>query len=83
MRTKKSFTLLTIAVLSCSLVLTSCDAITAQTITSSDFNSRTGGFPGMNGNGGKSFNGGGRGMDGGGTRRGDSQGTDGGAGSKP
>lgn len=85
MRTKRkrSFITLMIAVLSCLLVLTSCDAITAQTITSTDFNSRSGGFPGMNGNGGKSFNGGGRGMDGGGMRRGDSQGTDGGAGSKP
>lgn len=78
-RTKKSCITLIITVLSCSLVLTSCEAITAQKISSDDFNSRSGGFPGMNG--GTNFNGGGRGMDRGGTRRGGSQGTDGGAGS--
>lgn len=35
-------------VLSCSLLLTSCEAVTAQNITSADFNSRPGGFPGTN-----------------------------------
>ncbi|KHL97308.1 hypothetical protein QW71_01850 [Paenibacillus sp. IHB B 3415] len=79
MQTKKFRITLLIAVLSCSLVLTSCDAITAQKISSDDFNSRSNGFPGMNG--GTNFNGGGRGGDRGGMRRGGSQGTDGGAGS--
>ncbi|AIQ27544.1 hypothetical protein P40081_04495 [Paenibacillus sp. FSL P4-0081] len=79
MQTKKFRITLLIAVLSCSLVLTSCEAITAQKISSDDFNSRSGGFPGMNG--GTNFNGGGRGMDQGGTRRGGSQGTDRGTGS--
>ncbi|MEK3702459.1 hypothetical protein NYE33_36305 [Paenibacillus sp. FSL R10-2199] len=78
-QTKRIRITLLIAVLSCSLVLTSCEAITAQKISSDDFNSRSGGFPGMNG--GTNFNGGGRGMDRGGTRRGGSQGTDRGTGS--
>jgi hypothetical protein len=78
-QTKRIRIILLIAVLSCSLVLTSCEAITAQKISSDDFNSRSGGFPGMNG--GTNFNGGGRGMDRGGTRRGGSQGTDRGTGS--
>lgn len=77
MRTKKLYITLILAVLGCSLVLTSCEAITAQNITSADFNSRVGGFPGMNGN--KNFNGGGRGTDGGTMRRNGTQGTDGGA----
>ncbi len=75
MRTKRYFALL-IAVLSCSMVLVSCDAITAQKISSTDSGSR--------GNGGQGFTGG-RGMDGGGfpgmnggTRRNGSPGTDGG-----
>ncbi|MEK3688880.1 hypothetical protein [Paenibacillus sp. FSL R10-2736] len=78
-QTKRIRITLLIAVLSCSLVLTSCEAITAQKISSDDFNSRSGGFPGMNS--GTNFNGGGRGMDRGGTRRGGSQGTDRGTGS--
>ncbi|HEY4432704.1 MAG TPA: hypothetical protein VGN87_16945 [Paenibacillus sp.] len=62
MRTKRVLALL-IAVLSCSMVLVSCEAITAQKISSTDSGSRanggqgyTGGrdkdgssFPGMNG----------------------------------
>lgn len=80
MRTRKLYIALIIAVISCSQVLTSCEAITAQNITSADFNSRVGGFPGMNGN--KNFNGGGggRGMDGGTMRRNGTQGTDRGTG---
>ena len=61
MRTKKYYITLIISVLSCSLLLTSCEAITAQNITSEDFNSRPGGFPGMNG-GGTGFREGNRGM---------------------
>ncbi|MNV37266.1 hypothetical protein D3C71_1287790 [compost metagenome] len=75
MRIKRYITLL-IVVLSCSMVLISCDAITAQKISSTDSGSRV--------NGGQGFNGG-RGKDGGsspgmngGTRRNGSQGTDGG-----
>lgn len=67
MRNKKYYITLIISVLSCSLVLTSCEAITAQNITSADFNTRPGGFPGMNG--GTDFKDGGRGMDRGGPRR--------------
>ncbi|MNW61284.1 hypothetical protein D3C74_393290 [compost metagenome] len=73
MQTKRYLALI-IAVLSCSMVLVSCDAITAQKISSTDSGSRA--------NGGQGFNGG-RGMDGGGfpgmnggTRRNGSQGTD-------
>jgi hypothetical protein len=79
MRTKRACTALIITVLSCSLLLTSCDAITAQNITSADFSSRSGRSPGMNG--GTNFNGGGRGMERGSPRRNSTQGTDGGAGS--
>ncbi|CAH1222785.1 hypothetical protein PAECIP111892_05205 [Paenibacillus auburnensis] len=75
MRTKRYLALI-IAVLSCSMVLVSCDAITAQKISSTDSSSR--------GNGGQGFKGG-RGMDGGGfpgmnggARRSSGQGTDGG-----
>lgn len=73
MRTKRYLALI-IAVLSCSLVLVSCDAITAQKISSTDSGSRVGGGQGFNG---------GRGKDGGGSprmndgaRRNGSQGTD-------
>lgn len=52
MRTKKYYITLIISMLSCSLLLTSCEAVTAQNITSADFNSRPGGFPGMNGGAG-------------------------------
>ncbi|MEK3899150.1 MULTISPECIES: hypothetical protein [unclassified Paenibacillus] len=61
MRNKKYYITLIISVLICSLLLTSCEAITAQNITSADFNSRPGGFPGMNG-GGANFRDGSRGM---------------------
>lgn len=61
MRTKKYYITLIINMLSCSLLLTSCEAVTAQNITSADFNSRPGGFPGMNG-GGANFKDGSRGM---------------------
>ncbi|WP_238655509.1 hypothetical protein [Paenibacillus piscarius] len=74
MRTKKYYITLIISLLSCSLVLTSCEAITAQNITSADFNSRPGGFPGMNGGTGSKD--GGRGMDRGGARRQGTQGPD-------
>lgn len=37
----------------CSILFTSCDAITAQNITHSDFSSRMNRGPGMNGNQGK------------------------------
>lgn len=67
MRTKRYYITLMISVISCSLLLTSCEAITAQNITSADFNSRPGGFPGMRGGTG-SQDGGGRGMDRGGQR---------------
>ncbi|MEK4853416.1 hypothetical protein NST04_26415 [Paenibacillus sp. FSL H7-0756] len=60
MRTKKYYITLIISMLSCSLLLTSCEAVTAQNITSADFNSRPGGFPGMNG--GAGFRDGSRGM---------------------
>ncbi|WP_054943829.1 hypothetical protein [Paenibacillus ihuae] len=77
MRTKRYLALI-IAVLSCSMVLVSCDAVTAQKISSTDSGSR--------GNGGQGFNGG-RGMDGGGfpgmnggARGNGGQGTDGGGG---
>ncbi|WP_019913535.1 hypothetical protein [Paenibacillus sp. HW567] len=86
MRTKRGYISLLIVVLACSMVLASCEAITAQKITDSDSGSRMNGFPGRNG--GMNFNGGGRGMDGGGpgmngrTQRnggqGQGQGTDGG-----
>lgn len=79
-RTKRYYITLIITVLSCLVVLTSCDAITAQRISSDDFNPRSGGgFPGMDG--GTNFNGGGRGMDRGSPRRNSTQGTTGGAGS--
>lgn len=75
MRTKRYLALL-IAVLSCSMVLVSCDAITAQKITSTDSGSRA--------NGGQGFTGG-RGKAGSdfpdmnsGTKRNSNQGTDGG-----
>jgi uncharacterized membrane protein len=75
MRIKRYFALL-IAVLSCSMVFVSCDAITAQKITSTDSGSRA--------NGGQGFTGG-RGKDGGGSpnmnggaRRNGNPGTDGG-----
>ncbi|MEK3875295.1 hypothetical protein [Paenibacillus sp. FSL M7-0420] len=61
MRTKKYYITLIISMLSCSLLLTSCEAVTAQNITSADFNSRPGGFPGLNG-GGTNFKDGSRGM---------------------
>lgn len=77
MQTKRYLALL-IVVLSCSMMLVSCDAITAQKISSTDSGSR--------GSGGQGFNGG-RGKDGGGfprtndgTRRNGSKGTDGSAG---
>lgn len=79
MQTKKYYIPLIISMLSCSLLLTSCEAITAQNITSADFNSRPGGFPGMNG-GGTNFKDGGRGMDREGPGRRGTQGTDGRAG---
>ncbi|WNS41467.1 hypothetical protein [Paenibacillus sp. MMS20-IR301] len=81
LRSNLSFITLIVMLLSCSLLLTSCGAVTAQKISSSDFNSRSGGFPGMNG--GNNFNGGGQGMDRGSTRRNSSQGTEGRAGSRP
>lgn len=74
MRNKKYYITLIISVLSCSLVLTSCEAITAQNITSEDLGSRSGGFPGMNG--GTGFKDGGRGMDRGGPRGQGTQGQD-------
>lgn len=77
MRTKRYLAMI-IVVLSCSMVLVSCDAITAQKISSTD--------SGVRADGGQGFNGG-RGKDGGsprmkdGTRRNGSQGTDRGTGS--
>ncbi|MEN1989615.1 hypothetical protein [Paenibacillus hubeiensis] len=69
MRSKALFTLLISALIGCSVLLTACDAITAQNIE------RTGapgqgmnGFPGMNGGGG--IDGGGQGMSRGGRMNG-------------
>lgn len=76
MRTKKYYITLIINMLSCSLLLTSCEAVTAQNITSADFNSRPGGFPGMNG-GGTNFKDGSRGMNREGPGRRGMQGPDG------
>ncbi|WP_025705293.1 hypothetical protein [Paenibacillus graminis] len=59
MRTPKGYISLLAAVLSCSMLLASCDAITSQKITDTDSGSRMNGFPGRNG--GMNFNGGGRG----------------------
>lgn len=74
MRIKRYSIALIIALLGCSLVLASCDAITAQKINKTDSGSSgEGGMPGM---------GGGRGMDGGtpgrngSMRRSGSQGTE-------
>ncbi|MEK4877288.1 MULTISPECIES: hypothetical protein [Paenibacillus] len=75
MRTKRYFALL-IAVLSCSMVLVSCDAITAQKITSTDSGSRANGGQGFTGGRGKD-GGGSPGMNGG-TRRNGNPGIDGG-----
>ncbi|WP_379163082.1 hypothetical protein [Paenibacillus sp. sgz5001063] len=71
MRTKRRDFAVLLVVLSCSMVLVSCDAITAQQITNTGSGSRMNGFPGMNGG---TFKGGGRGNGGfpgvnGGTRR--------------
>ncbi|KWX72212.1 hypothetical protein AMQ84_26400 [Paenibacillus riograndensis] len=85
MRTPKSYISLLTAVLSCSMLLSSCDAITSQKITDTDPGSRMNGLPGRNG--GTDFNGGGRGngnggfpgMNGGMQRNG-GQGRDGGQG---
>lgn len=52
MRIKRYFALL-IAVLSCSMVLVSCDAITAQKITSTDSGSRANGDRASPAGGGK------------------------------
>ncbi|MDF9845315.1 MULTISPECIES: hypothetical protein [unclassified Paenibacillus] len=78
MRTRRSTTLI-IAVLSCSMVLTSCDAITAQTISSdgSGSGSRMNGGPGFGG--GRGTDGGFPGMNGG-MRRNGGQGSDRGGG---
>ncbi|UQZ34866.1 hypothetical protein C2I18_15800 [Paenibacillus sp. PK3_47] len=74
MRIDRYSSALIAALLGCSLMLASCDAITAQKITHTDSgSSRGGGMPGM---------GGGRGMDGstpgmnGGMRRNSIQGTE-------
>jgi predicted small secreted protein len=81
MRFKRSSTVLIITLLGCSLVLASCDAITAQKISPTDSgSSRGGGMPGMGG--GRGMDGGTPGMDGG-MRRNGSQGTDDGTSSKP
>lgn len=82
MRTRRTYLFLLFLVLSCSMVLVSCEAITTQQIPSKDSGSRMNGFPGMNG--GKNFNGGGRGNGGfpgmnGRTQRNGGQGTDGGS----
>jgi hypothetical protein len=77
MRTKRVLALL-IAVLSCSIVLVSCEAITAQKISSTDSGSKANGGQGFNGGRGK--NGGSfPGMNGG-TRGNGSQGKDDGSG---
>lgn len=49
MRTKRTLIFLIAAVLGCSLILTSCEAITAQKITKTDSGSKMNGFPGGNG----------------------------------
>lgn len=75
MRTKRYSMALMIALLGCSLVLSSCDAITAQKISTTDSGSfRGGGMPGMSG--GRGTDGGTPGMNGG-MRRNGSPGTDG------
>ncbi|AIQ15932.1 hypothetical protein H70357_03910 [Paenibacillus sp. FSL H7-0357] len=80
MRTKRYSIFLLAAVLGCSLVLTSCEAITAQKITKTDSGLRMNGFPGVNG--GTDRGGGGQGIKGGGPGRSGSQGTDGGQGGR-
>lgn len=62
MRNKRYYISLIIVVLSCSLMLISCDAITAQNITNTDSGSKVTGGPDMNGGTGRN---GSRGMDGG------------------
>ncbi|MNO37795.1 hypothetical protein D3C76_278850 [compost metagenome] len=85
MRTTRTYILLLTAVVGCSMLLASCDAITSQKITDTDSGSNVNGFPGMNG--GTNFNGGGRGNGNGGfpgmngrTQRNGGQGIDGGQG---
>ncbi|WP_313637076.1 glycosyltransferase family 39 protein [Paenibacillus sp.] len=77
MRTKR-FLALIIAVLSCSMVLVSCEAITAQKILSTYSGSRANGGQGFTD--GRAKDGGGSPGMNGGTRRNGSQGTDGGSG---
>lgn len=62
MRNKRYYISLIIVVLSCSLMLISCDAITAQNIKNTDSGSKVTGGPDMNGGTGRN---GSRGMDGG------------------